>query len=187
MATLRHNLANVLSVCHSMIRLSFMKIFYAKNISFCGIERFSPSVVIDVDKKSKIHFGNRVSVHSRGRIAATCGGKLKIGNCTSFNVGCIVTCRHDIEIGSNVAFGPNVMIYDHNHIMNSVNGVKNNDFDLKKVKIGDNCWIGAGVIILPGASIGDYCLIAAGSVVTGAVPNHTVLIQKRVNTYKGVD
>jgi acetyltransferase-like isoleucine patch superfamily enzyme len=187
MATLRHKLANIISVSHSMIRLSFLKVLYPKSIFFKGIERFSPDVVVDTDKKSKIQFGSRVSIHSGGRIAATSGGKLSIGNRTSFNVRCIVACRYNITIGQNVAFGPNVMIYDHNHIMDPTSGVRNTDFELESIDIGDNCWIGAGTIILSGAHIGNNCVIAAGSVVKGTVPDHTVLIQKRTNTYKGVE
>ena len=184
MSTLRHKLANIISVAHSIFRLSVMKVFYRKNLYFSPVERFSPNVVIDVDRKSKITFGKKVSVHSRGRISAHEGGELTIGDRTSFNVGCIVVSRSEIIIGKNVSFGPNVTIYDHNHIMNLKDGTKSSGFDLRNVEIGDNSWIGTGVIVLPGAKIGKNCVIAAGSVVTGEVPDNTVLIQKRVNTYK---
>ena len=184
MASLRHNLANVVSVSLSMIRLSIMKIFYRKNIYFSAIERFSPNVVIDTDRKSIIRFGNRVSIHSRGRIVSHAGGELFIGEGTSFNVGCTVVCRAKISIGKNVSFGPNVAIYDHNHIMGIADGVKSTGFTLGDIEIGDNSWIGTGAIILPGVKIGNNCVISAGSVVTQDVTDNTVLIQKRVNTYK---
>ena len=184
MATLRHNLATIVSVSHSMVRLSLMKLFYAKNVFFSGVERFSPNVVIDTDKKSILRFGKRVSIHSGGRVVSHSGGELNIGDRTSFNVGCILVCRGKITIGKNVSFGPNVTIYDHNHIMNALDGAKSSGFDLGSIEIGDNSWIGAGAIILLGAKIGKNCVIAAGSVVTGEVPDNTVLIQKRTNTYK---
>lgn len=41
--------------------------------------------------------------------------------------------------------------------------------------IGDNSWIGARSIILPGVTIGNFCVIAAGSVVTKDVPDYTVV------------
>ncbi len=184
MATLRHKLANIVSVSHSLIRLSLMKLFYPKNIFFSCVERFSPNVVIDTDKKSKIRFGRRVSIHSGGRLVSLAGGDLSIDDSTSFNVNCTVICRSKISIGKNVSVGPNVTIYDHNHIMNAAAGARGTDYSLGNVEIGDNCWIGAGVIILLGAKIGNNCVIAAGSVVTGEVPDNTVLIQKRTNTYK---
>lgn len=187
MATLRHTLGNVISVSHSLARLSLLKVLYPRNIMFSAIERISPNVVIDTDKQSKLRLGNCVSVHSRGRIAATSGGDLSIGDRTSFNVGCIVVCRCKIVIGKNVSFGPNVLVYDHNHVMDPVNGVNNPNFNMGEIVIGDNCWIGAGSIILMGTHIGNNCAIAAGSVVKGEVPDNTVLIQKRTNTYKGYD
>ena len=184
MATLRHQVANFLSVSHAALRLSMMKLFYPRNLSFAGLERISPNVVIDTDRKSRLRFGNRVSIHSRGRFVSIAGGDLSIGDHTSFNVGCIVVCRNKVTIGKNVSFGPNVMVYDHNHIMSASDGAKKGDFELGKIEIGDNCWIGAGSIILQGVRIGKNCVIAAGSVVTGDVPDGTILIQKRTNTLK---
>lgn len=187
MATLRRHIANLISVPLTAAVLAVKKIIYPKNLFFSGIQRFSPGVVIDVDRKSRVQFGNRVSMHSRCRAAATSGGELLIGSRTSFNVGCVVTSRSSIRIGNQVSFGPNVMIYDHDHIMEPDIGAKGSGFRLGEVVIGDNCWIGAGAIILLDTHIGDNCVIAAGSIVKGDVPANTVLIQKRVNTYKGVE
>ena len=186
MATLRHHIANLVSVPYTAAVLTTKKLFYYNNLSFTGIQRCSPGVVIDLDRKSKLRLGSRVSMHSRCRVTASNGGELEIGNRTSFNVGCIVTCRSKIKIGSHVAFGPNVMIYDHDHVMDPDSGVRSGGYRLGEVVIGDGCWIGAGAVILLGTHIGDNCVIAAGSIVKGDVPSNTVLIQKRVNTYKGV-
>lgn len=185
MRTLRHTLANVVSTLVSMVSLSLMKAIYPKNLSFSGIERLSPGVVVDTDRKSKVVLGKRVSMHSGCRVTATCGGTVKIGNRTSFNVGCILTSRSKITVGDNVSFGPNVLVYDHDHIMDQTGGARGGEYLLGDVEIGDNTWIGAGTIILRGTRIGKNCVIAAGSVVKGDVPDNTRLIQKRVNTYKG--
>ena len=184
MHTLRHNLGNVVSTLLTMVSLSVKKMIYPRNIAFGGIERFSPGVVVDTDRKSKIVFGKRVSIHSRSRISATCGGEVRIGDNTSFNVGCIVTGRGRITIGKNVSFGPNVLMYDHDHIMDYDVGAGSGEYRLGEIEIGDNTWIGAGTIILLGTHIGKNCVIAAGSVVKGDIPDNTRLIQKRVNTYK---
>ena len=42
------------------------------------------------------------------------------------------------------------------------------------VKIGKNCWLGAGVIVLPGVTIGDNTVIGAGSVVTKDISSGVV-------------
>lgn len=186
MATLRHNLANIVSVPVTFAKLIVIKAIFPKSISFSPIERFSPNVVVDLDRRSRIAFGKRVSIHSRSRISVNSGGQLSVKDHTSFNVGCIVTCHHKIQIGRNVSFGPNVMIFDHDHMMHKEFGAKNDAYACKEIVVGDNTWIGAGTIILAGAHIGENCVIAAGSVVKGTVPDNSVLIQKRVSTYKDV-
>ena len=186
MATLRHQVANLVSVPLTMVRLSMQKLIWPRHLYFSGIQRFSPNVVVDIDRKSKLVFGKQVSIHSCSRLATTSGGELTIGNRVSFNVGCIVTCRSRISIGNHVTFGPNVMLFDHNHTMNPEIGVQSKEFQLGEIEIGDNTWIGAGSIILSGARIGKNCVIAAGSVVKGKVPNNTMLIQKRENFHKQI-
>jgi acetyltransferase-like isoleucine patch superfamily enzyme len=56
----------------------------------------------------------------------------------------------------------------------------------KPIVIGQNCWLGGNVIVLPGVTIGDNCIIGAGSVITKDVPANTKVIQKRETTYKPV-
>lgn len=186
MATFRQSLGNIVSVPLTMTLLWVKKLFYPQNLYFSGVHRFSPGVVLTTDRKSRIRLGEMVSIHSRGRISAVNGGKIQIGSRTSFNVGCILASRYSVRIGNNVVFGPNVMIYDHDHIMDKEKGTRGTGYTFGEVVIGDNCWIGAGTIILKGTHIGNNCVIAAGSVVRADVPDDTLLVQKRVNTFKGV-
>jgi len=185
MASLRHQIANLVSVPLTMVKLSIMKVFYPKSLRFVGIERFSPNVVVDTDRRSRLYFGKRISIHSGSRISVNSGGNLRINDNTSFNVGCILTCKYKVDIGSNVSVGPNVMIFDHDHAVRAGERAKNL-FDFDEIVIGDNTWIGAGVIILAGTHIGKNCVIAAGSVVKGIVSDNTVLIQKREKMLKHV-
>ena len=53
--------------------------------------------------------------------------------------------------------------------------IKSQGFSEGKVKIGNDCWIGTGVIILKNTTIGDGCIIGAGIVVSGDIPPNTVL------------
>ena len=186
MATLRHQVANVVSVLYTAVNLTLKKVVYPRNLHFCAVERFSPNVVVDVDRNSEIWLGKKVSIHSGSRIVATSGGCIKIGDRTSFNVGCIVVCKERVEIGKKVSFGPNVMIYDHDHTMSEADGVKHTPYKLGEVTIGDNTWVGAGAIILRGTHIGKNCVIAAGSVVKGDVPDGTLLVQRRENIVKRI-
>ncbi|WP_430523377.1 acyltransferase [Shewanella baltica] len=79
-------------------------------------------------------------------------------------------------------FGENVRIYDHDHIF-SKGYISRDNFFLKPVFIGKNCWIGSDVIILKGVRIGDNCIISAGSIVTKDVPSGNIFLQKRESRF----
>lgn len=84
--------------------------------------------------------------------------------------------RGPLEIGSDVMMGPEVIILTTNHEFSDVNTLlRKQGYNVKKVTIGNNVWIGARVIILPGISIGDGAIIAAGSVVTKNVLSNTIV------------
>lgn len=80
-----------------------------------------------------------------------------------------------VTIGDDVFIGPNVSIYTACHSTDPVKRNTRQEWALP-VRIGDNCWIGGSVTILPGVSIGDGCTIGAGSVVTRDIPAHTVAV-----------
>ena len=81
-----------------------------------------------------------------------------------------------LVIGDDVFTGPYVYITDQNH------GYADPDIPIGRqmpmnsaVRIGSGSWLGAGAVVLPGASIGRNVVIAAGSVVRGTVPDHCVV------------
>lgn len=82
-----------------------------------------------------------------------------------------------VIIGKNVMMGPDVCIYAINHAFNRVDIPMNfQGFAPEKpVVIGDDVWIGARVIILPGIRIGTGVVIGAGAVVTRDVPDYAVV------------
>ena len=81
---------------------------------------------------------------------------------------------HLITIGDHVQIGPRVIIATHD----SSNNLISRDLPLKlgEVIIGNNVYIGAGAIILPGVSIGDNVLIGAGSLVNKSIPPNSVAV-----------
>jgi acetyltransferase-like isoleucine patch superfamily enzyme len=100
----------------------------------------------------------------------TIGDRCSIGRGTS-----IVALRH-IEIGDDVAIGPNVYITDHNHSYADVTVPIAGQWPVEDtVRIGAGSWLGTGVIVLPGSDIGCHVTVAAGSVVRGPVPDRSVV------------
>ena len=80
-----------------------------------------------------------------------------------------------IFIGSHTMLGPNVTIATAGHPILPELREKAYQFNCP-VHIGKNCWLGAGVIVLPGVTIGDNSVIGAGSVVTKDIPENVVAV-----------
>lgn len=99
-----------------------------------------------------------------------------------------VFCAGSIWIGSNVTIAGGVFITNENHGKSpKSSNYRENPLEIKEIKIGDGCWIGEKVCILPGAMIGEKCIIGAGSVVTGEIPPYSIaagnpcVVKKRWN------
>ena len=105
------------------------------------------------------------------------GGVLSIGKKVAFNRNCIIICRKSITIGDNVIFGPNVTIYDHDHVFTD-SGIQPG-YKHGEVIIDRGCWIAAGVTILRNTHIGEGCVIGAGTVVKGNIPPHSLVTSDR--------
>ncbi|MBQ4559775.1 MAG: sugar O-acetyltransferase [Tyzzerella sp.] len=80
-----------------------------------------------------------------------------------------------IYIGDYTMIGPNVTIASAGHPILPELREKNYQYNIP-VHIGKNCWLGAGVIVLPGVTIGDNTVIGAGSIVTKDIPSNVVAV-----------
>jgi len=109
------------------------------------------------------------------------GTHTRIGNNFFANFNFTVQDDAFVTIGDDCNFGPNVTIVTPIHpllpnermAMMTAGGEKKKLCYAKSVTIGNNCWLGAGVIVCSGASIGENCVIGAGSVVTKNIPPNT--------------
>ena len=88
-----------------------------------------------------------------------------------------LTCVDDthIYVGDYTMFGPNVTIAAAGHPIQPDLRQQGYQYNMP-VKIGRNCWIGAGVIIVPGITIGDNVVVGAGSIVTKDLPDNVVAV-----------
>lgn len=81
----------------------------------------------------------------------------------------------DIFVGDSVMFGPNVTVATAGHPIDPALRLKVGQFNIP-VHIGNNVWIGANSVILPGITIGDNSVIGAGSIVTKDIPANVVAV-----------
>ncbi len=107
---------------------------------------------------------------------ANWGGKnVHFGDSVYANFNLTIVDDGEVYIGNKVMFGPNVCIATANHPINAELRDRMLQYN-KEVRIGDNTWIGAGVIIVPGITIGSNTIIGAGSVVTKDIPDNVVAV-----------
>lgn len=129
---------------------------------------------------SRFQIGNGFAFRKRFSTNITENGTLKIGNNVFFNDDCSLNCKFKISIGNDCVFGQNIKIYDHNHeFTDYLKPIRKQGYNLKSVKIGNNCWIGSNVVILPGTKIGSNSIIGAGSVISGEIPEGVIVTSNR--------
>ena len=107
---------------------------------------------------------------------ATWGGShVHLGNRIYANLNLTLVDDGHIYIGDRVLIAPNVTIATANHTLEPELRRYEMQY-VRDVHIGENTWIGTGVIVLPGVTIGKNCVIGAGSVVTRDIPDNSLAL-----------
>ena len=91
------------------------------------------------------------------------------------NFGLTLVDDTHIYVGDGTMFGPHVTLATAGHPTDPTLRGKGLQYNMP-VRIGSNCWLGAGVVVLPGVTIGDNTVVGAGSVVTKDLPANVVAV-----------
>lgn len=111
-----------------------------------------------------------ISIHGVKKIG---GGRIYCADNVNINAECMLIASSDITIGKNSTLAYRTLL--------TTNANPNSPYNElckiyppihKEIRIGDNVWVGAGVIVLPGCRIGNNSVIAAGSVVCSDIPDN---------------
>lgn len=168
--------------CHDKIFLNFKS--HARKL----LQKYNNLAYEETELKRSIlkellgEIGTKVSVASP--FICDYGRNIYIGNNVSINMNCTFVDCNRIIIGNDVLIASNVQLYTATHpIEFSERYVKNPKAGqlLRRtyalpIKIGNGCWLGGGVIVLPGVTIGEGSVIGAGSVVTKDIPNNSLAV-----------
>lgn len=103
------------------------------------------------------------------------GGHVHFGKniYANFNLTCVDDTH--IYVGDYTMFGPNVTLATAGHPILPELREQGYQYNMP-IRIGRNCWIGSGVVVLPGITIGDNVVVGAGSVVTKDLPSNVVAV-----------
>lgn len=178
-------------------------IFVGKNVKAIEIKhltigqktKLQDGVYIDALSREGVSIGDSVVIGRNTRIECTGGlqsiGKgVKIGNRTTFGNDCMFGAAGGIEIGDDVVAGQFIRFHSENHNYNDLTKlIREQGVSHKGIKIGNNCWIGAGTVFLDGAELGDGCVVGANTVVTKKFPSNVVIagIPARIIKERGTE
>ncbi len=116
--------------------------------------------------------GKNVNIEHGAFLAS--GKGIEIGDNSGLGLNCRVT--GPLKIGNDVMMGPSVMIFTQNHETQDLTiPMRLQTAPKFGVTIGDDVWLGANALIMPGVTIGNGCIIAAGAVVTKDVTDYAVV------------
>ncbi|KAE9986149.1 hypothetical protein EG328_006411 [Venturia inaequalis] len=104
------------------------------------------------------------------------GTNVKVGQGVFLNFNCCILDTCEVKIGARTLVGPNVSFYSGTHPLDPLlrNGTKGPELG-KPISVGEDCWIGGNVQVLPGVKLGRGVVVGAGSVVTKDVPDFWIV------------
>ena len=138
----------------------------------CGSKIYR-SVRMDTPPYRRFWLGRRSVIESYCCINNAVGD-VTIGDYSRIGIHCTVI--GPVCIGHHVNLAQGITVTALNHNFNDTNRrIDEQGITTKPVIIGDDVWIGANAVILPGVSIGSHAVIAAGAVVTSDVEDYTVV------------
>lgn len=152
-------------------------IIYHRNCSMGANVFIADRVVINQGKgEGRVELGDRVHLLRDSVIATGMGGSVTIGADTYVQPRCqIMGFKGPITIGCGVQIAPNCAFYSYNHGFAPDELISKQELYTKGgIVIGDDAWLGVGVIVLDGVRIGNGAVIGAGSVVTRDVPDGAI-------------
>lgn len=120
---------------------------------------------------SSIGIGAGTFIDPYAELNTTKGGSIRIGKGCSIHSFCVLYGAGGLTIGDHVRMATHTIVIGGNHGFDDPDRpIHEQEGTRKGITIGDDVWIGAGVIILDGVTIGPHAVIGAGSVVTRDIP-----------------
>lgn len=132
-----------------------------------------------VGPAARFRLGRHVTLYGESRLDANGpAGRLEIGGGSHVDVGCVLYGQGGLRVGARCAVAAGVVVYSQSNHDARGDGtpVALQPVRYAAVEIGDGCWLGAGVRVLPGVSIGAGAQVGAGAVVTRDLPAGVVAV-----------
>jgi acetyltransferase-like isoleucine patch superfamily enzyme len=134
-------------------------------------------VIIYQDREGEaVHLSEQVHLHRGTTLQTGMGGKITIGDHTHIQPRCQISAyKGSVHIGKRGEIAPNCAFYPYDHGFLPGGPICKQPLKSKgDIILGDDVWLGYGVIILDGVHIGNGGVVGAGSVVTKNIPEESI-------------
>jgi len=146
------------------------KLHLGKHVKLCRGSR------IIIEGESKLSIGATTTVLDGTEIIVHSKASINIGSNVFISRMCTISAHEHIKIGDNCSIGAFSFILDTNKSFDDVQmDIRGQGYSCKPISLGNDVWLGAHVVILPGSSIGDHSVVGANSTVRETFPENSVI------------
>lgn len=122
-----------------------------------------------------IEIGSNSFIERQSYITAGYKGFVKIGSHCSIGPNVVLSGEGGIDVGNSVMIAGNTFVVANSHVIDDLSiPMYQQGYSLKGIKIEEDVWLGAGVIVLDGVTIGRGAVVGAGAVVTKDLPEYSI-------------
>ena len=132
--------------------------------------------VLEALRDGRLEVGEGVLFEPGVWITAPAPARVRVGAGTFLNRNVMVAAQELVEIGEHCMLANGCFVSDASHRFDDLERpITWQGFESKgPTRIGDNCWLGVGVVVTSGVTIGERCVIGANSVVTHDIPPYSI-------------
>jgi acetyltransferase-like isoleucine patch superfamily enzyme len=145
--------------------------------------------VLDAMREGRLEIGCGALLEPHVWITAPGRARVRIGAGAFLNLGAMVAAQELVEIGDHCMLANGCFVTDSSHRYDDPGRpVPWQGFESKgPTRIGDNCWLGANVVVTSGVTIGERCVIGANSVVTRDIESFSVAVGAPAKMIRKID
>jgi acetyltransferase-like isoleucine patch superfamily enzyme len=156
-------------------RSELRRAWWARRLGRCGRDVFIEPKVEFLRHPEHVSLGDHVIIKQGARLCATNpDARIAVGAWTTIGYHTHVFATTEIMIGQDSLIAPFCYLVDANHGTARHARIRDQKMSSSPISVGNDVWLGAGAVVLPGVTIGDGAVVAAGSVVAHDVPPYAL-------------